>query len=47
MLYEDRIREIEDDLLPFGFIDDNKQSSSLNTEAHDTLVQQTKNWLGF
>jgi hypothetical protein len=47
MLYEDRIREIEEDLLPFGFIEDNKQSSRANTEAHDNLVQQTKNWLEF
>jgi hypothetical protein len=47
LLYQDRIKEIEDDLLPFGFIEDNRESSSLNTEAHDALVQQTKNWIGF
>ena len=46
MLYQDKIREIENDLLPFGFIDDNKQGPVRN-ETHDKLVAQQKNWLEF
>ena len=45
MLYEDRIREIEDDLLPFGFIDDNKQSVNVTNPALDKLLQQRREWL--
>lgn len=45
MLYEDRIREIEDDLLPFGFIDDNKQSINITNPALEELVKQRNDWL--
>lgn len=45
MLYEDRIREIEDDLLPFGFIDDNKQSVNVSNPALEELVRQRNDWL--
>ena len=45
MLYEDRIREFENDLLPFGFIDDNKQSVNVTNPALDELLQQRRDWL--
>ena len=43
MLYEDRMREMEDDLLPFGFIDNNHTRAT--SDALDTVVQQQKSWM--
>ena len=43
MLYADRIKEIEDDLLPFGFIDNNH--TRVASSALDTVVQQQKSWM--
>ena len=45
LLYEDRIRELEDDLLPFGFIDDNKQSINVINPALDELIRETNKWM--
>ena len=45
ILYQDRIKEIEDDLIPFGFIDSG--TKSYETERYDNLVQQQKDWLNF
>jgi len=39
LLYEDRIREMESDLLPFAFIEDNKPN-----DVYDNLIQQQKEW---
>ena len=46
VLYQDRAREIEDELLPFGFIDDNKQSTNVVNPHLDEMIQQRKDWLG-
>jgi hypothetical protein len=43
MLYEDRIREIEDDLIPFGFIEDGVQDNS--NKKYEEIVQQQKDWM--
>jgi hypothetical protein len=43
ILYQDRIKEIEDDLIPFGFIDSG--TKSYETERYDNLVQQQKDWM--
>jgi hypothetical protein len=45
LLYQDRIRELEEDLLPFGFINDNKQSPDVSNPALDELIRQRKDWL--
>lgn len=45
LLYEDRIRELEDDLLPFGFIDDNKQSINVINPALDELIRERNKWM--
>lgn len=43
MLYEDRIREIEDDLIPFGFIEDGVQDNS--NQKYEEIVQRQKDWM--
>ena len=46
LLYQDRVRELEEDLLPFGFINDNKQSPDSSNPELDEMVRQRKEWLG-
>ena len=43
MLYEDRMKEMEDDLLPFGFIDSGH--TRVANDALDAVVQQQKSWM--
>jgi hypothetical protein len=43
ILYQDRIKEIEDDLIPFGFIDSG--TKSYETERYENLIQQQKDWM--
>ena len=45
MLYEDRVREIEDELFPFGFKSSEKSSDFL--DRHNDLVEQQKDWMSF
>jgi len=45
MLYEDRVREIEDELFPFGFMSSEKSSDFL--DRHNDLVEQQKDWMSF
>lgn len=45
MLYLDKMREIEDDLLPFGYIEDNR--STVNNPALDTVIEQQREWSSF
>jgi len=40
ILYKDRVREMEEDLLPFGYVVD----SSKGRSDHDKLVEQAKQW---
>ena len=46
LLYQDRVRELEEDLLPFGFINDNKQSPDASNPHLDEMIRQRKEWLG-
>ena len=43
MLYEDKLREMEDDLIPFGFADNNSADIPYNP-ALDELIDQQKAW---
>ena len=46
LLYRDRIKEIEDDLLPFGYIDDGSDNGINGiSESLNTVIEQQKNWL--
>jgi hypothetical protein len=44
LLYQDRIREIEDDLLPFGFIDNGSSSNGVS-ESLNRVVEEQKRWM--
>jgi hypothetical protein len=44
LLYQDRIKEIEDDLLPFGFIDNGSDSNGVS-ESLNKVVEQQKRWM--
>jgi hypothetical protein len=45
MLFQDRMREMEDDLVPFGFINDGR-SNGISEEAN-TAIRQQKEWNSF
>mgnify|MGYP001441934755 FL=1 len=44
LLYQDRIKEIEDDLLPFGFIDNGSNNNGIS-ESFNKVVEQQKRWM--
>jgi hypothetical protein len=46
LLYQDRIKEIEDDLLPFGFIDTGNNSNGVS-ESFNKVVEEQKRWMDF
>ena len=42
LLYQDRIKEIEDDLLPFGYHDDGINNVS---NTHNEIVKEQRKWM--
>jgi hypothetical protein len=44
LLYRDRIKEIEDDLLPFGYHDDGSSSNGAS-DSLNKVVEQQKRWM--